>query len=487
MNILSVTPELQAGALLVLRRRQAMPRAVRAEVSRRFGHWLPLARPEYRWDAIHFQYMQERLDQATAGSLRRILFNVAIRHGKTEHNTISYGAYRLERDPRFRWLVGSYNQQQADKLSREIRRLAKARGVLMSDERDAAREWETSLGGGVRAVGTGTGLASVNADGILLDDPIGSRDEAESQAHRDRVWDWITNDVLARCEPHTIVLLTMSRWHKDDPAGRILDRQRERWTLVDLPGRAEPDDPLGRPEGAPLWPAQRNEVWLQEKREELGEYGFASLVQGRPRPREGGMFKWAWWQLLDELPKTGRGVRYWDLAGTTHKHKGHDPDYTAGVLDFRLPDGRSVIADVERFRKSVAERDARIEEIYRLDKSAYPGRVSCWLETETGIAGQDRTAALVRRLQAIGGIAVRTEHATGKKVLRIEPLASKAEAGNLLLGPGSWRDAFRAEAADYTGLEGGPGQHDDQLDAAAGAESKLEHPTPQIGLSSWEM
>lgn len=431
---------------------------------------MELARPEYRWDARHFVEMQARLDQITAGEIRRLYFQIPIRHGKSEHNTISYAAYRLERDPRTRILVCSYNDRRAQKFSREIRRLARTRGVALSSERAAAGEWETESGGGVQAVGAGAGVASVNADLILIDDPIGSRDDAESQAKRDQVWDWLTNDILARCEPQTAVVMTMSRWHQDDPAGRLLDQQGSRWTVLDLPAEAEDNDPLGREEGEPLWPELRSADWLQEKREELGSYGFASLLQGRPRPREGGMFKWDWWQMLEEVPATGSMVRYWDLAGTEATGGGHDPDYTAGALLCRMIDKRTAIIDVARFRKSVAARDAELERVCREDLSRYPGRVVWWIETEAGIAGAERTQNLVRRLQACG-MAVHTEHPTGKKELRAEPLASKAEAGNVWLCPGEWRDAFRAEAADFPN-----GKHDDQIDAAAGADAKLSIP-----------
>src|SRR5690606_10987177 len=103
-------------------------------------------------------------------------------------------------------------------------------------------------------------------------------------------------------------------------------------------------------------------AWLTEKRLELGEYGFASLIQGRPRPREGGYFKWDWWKLLDAVPGEGRMVRYWDLAGTDATGS-KDPDYTAGALLCRMSDDRTAIVDVARFRLSVAARDARILEV----------------------------------------------------------------------------------------------------------------------------
>jgi predicted phage terminase large subunit-like protein len=359
-----------------------------------------------------------------------------------------------------------------------VRRLTRSLGVPISPDRDTAGEWETAAGGGIMAVGAGAGVASVNADLILIDDPIGSRDDAESQAKRDQVWDWLTNDILARCEPQTAVVMTMSRWHQDDPAGRLRDGKAGPWTMLDLPAEAEPDDPLGRAVGEPLWPAHRGREWLDEKRIELGAYGFASLLQGRPRPREGGMFKWAWWQLLQAIPAQGPMVRYWDLAGTEPKGRGHDPDYSAGALACRMADQRTALVDVTRFRKSVHARDVELLAIARDDIAAYGSRLRWWIETEAGIAGEERTADLVRRLQALG-LAVYTEHPTGKKVLRAEPLAAMAEAGNIVLcATGPWVDGFRAEASDFPN-----GTHDDQIDAAAGAVSKLSAPSPSVGFS----
>ena len=463
------------------RRRRAAPRAERPSLP--FNAWLSAARPEYRWDSPHFRMMHAALDEVTAGTLRRLVLSVSARHGKTE-SLIGYVVHRLERDPRLQVLFGTHNHDQAATVSRAIRRLARARGIVMSEDRDAAHQWETAAGGGVRAVGANTGTASLNAQLVIIDDPIGKRDEAESQLQRDKVWDWFTNDILGRCVPETSVILSHPRWHQDDPIGRVRDRQADRWRIIDLPGRAEPGDPLGRAEGAPLWPEQRGEDWLVGYRAEVGEYGFASLVQGRPRPREGGMFKWAWWLLLDAVPAVGRMVRYWDLAGTQPKGGGHDPDFSAGVLMCRMADQRTAVVNVARLRKSIAARDAEVEAVCRADLAAYPGRVRWWIETEAGIAGEERTAALVRRLHA-AGMAVSTEHPTGKKVLRAEPLASASEAGNVLLCPDApaapWRDAFRTEAADFP-----TGAHDDQIDAAAGAFAKLSVPAASVGFSRYE-
>jgi predicted phage terminase large subunit-like protein len=478
-----------ARQLRVKQERELADGVVTSSVTDSFGAWLAEKRPEFRWDYRHFLAMQQVLDDVTRGVTRRAYFSLPIRHGKSEHNTISYAAYRLEKNPKFKWLIGSYNQRQANKFSREIRRLVRACGVPLSSERDAAEEWETEAGGGVRAIGAGGGTASVNADGILIDDPIGSRKQAESVAERDELWDWFTNDMLGRAQAHTFVLFTMSRWHSGDPAGRILEHQPGRWRILDLPGRAlasDPKtgyhDPLGRAVDEPLWPEVYDDAWMAEKEAELLPYGFASLIQGRPRPREGGMFKWNDWKLMDIVPANGPMIRYWDLAGTSKKSKSHDPDYTAGVLMMRHREHERVIVDVARFRKDVSARDAAIIEVAKADVAQYRAKgrqVIWWLETEAGIAGKDRTTSLKQRIQSCG-MPVYDEHPTGDKVIRAEPMASKVGAGNVSLGPGEWRNELRNEAADFPN-----GNHDDQIDALSGADAKLSHRSGQSGIGEF--
>jgi len=447
-----------------------------------FGDWLKQARSQFDWTYRHFRVMQDALDLVTLGELRRVLFQVPIRHGKTEHNSIAYAAYRLEKDPSFRWIVASYSQKQAEKISRAIRKLARERGVKLNEERNSAGEWETMQGGGVRAVGSGAGVAGVNADGIIIDDPIGSRADAESEAGRNHVYDWITNDLLARCEPHTFVLFTMSRWHTDDPAGRLLTMQAGLWHVVDMPGRCEdPEkDILHRKRDEVLWPEFRNEQWHKEARVQLGEYGYASLIQGRPRPREGGMFKWDWWRIIKDVPVEGMMIRYVDMAGTDKKkdQRSHDPDYTAASLLCRMISQETCIVDVRRFRYSVHRRDAELIKLAREDLERYGYRVTWWIEAEVGIAGEDRTRDLVKNLQALG-LTVYTEHPTGNKALRAEPLASACEAQNILIVEAGWNDEFRMEAADFPN-----GTHDDMVDSAAGAYAKLGVPISGVSFTS---
>jgi predicted phage terminase large subunit-like protein len=469
-------------------------------VSSKFGEWCedveeqlfqeklqydPATAVRWNWNYRHFQAMQEILDKVTAGELRRVYFQIPIRHGKSEHNTIRYAAYRIERDPRTKVIVLSYNEDKALEFSRAIRDLVVKRGVKLS-RRTADSDWVTEAGGGVKAYGAGTGVAGVNADIIIIDDPIGKREEAESETVRNSRWLWLTNDVLGRCEPHTAVLFTMSRWHEDDLAGRLRAQFSDLWHILDLPGRAEYKrdrkgniieyDFLGREEGDVLWPELRDEQWHDEQRRLMLEYGYASLIQGRPRPMEGGMFKWKWWKHLPELPSDIiYFVRYWDMAGT--EDQGQDPDYTVGALLGRRMDGTTVICNVVRGQWSVAERDAVILQTARHDAARYYGRCWWWFETQTGIGGKESTNSLQAWVQAYG-LPCSQEPAITKKETRATPLASAAESGNVyvledehLPEDQQWVTTFKSEMNVVFG-----GKHDDQADAASGAFNKLSDP-----------
>ena len=196
--------------------------------------------------------------------------------------------------------------------------------MLLSDERTAVNDWETAAGGGLRAVGVGGGVTGQGADLILIDDPIKSREEANSQAFRERLWTWYTDDLYTRQEPGAAIVLILTRWHMDDLAGRILaSEEAAEWTVLSLPALAEASDPLGRSEGEALCPERFSERDLEQIRTVQGS-SFAALYQQRPSALEGAIFKREWWRYFREAPTLHRIVQSWDTAFKT----GQDNDYS---------------------------------------------------------------------------------------------------------------------------------------------------------------
>jgi hypothetical protein len=211
-----------------------------------------------------------------------------------------FPAWHLGRNPDHRIILASYGASLARKNSRYARNVVQLNryravfpGVELADDSHAVDAWDIKgREGGLDALGVGGGVAGKGGNIIIIDDPVKSRVEAESKVYRDRTWDWFNDDLYTRREPGAATIAVMTRWHQDDLVGRLLKKQPGRWEMLNLPALAEGDDPLGREEGAALWPWRYPIEELDEIRYRLGMYAFASLYQQRPVPREGGLFKW---------------------------------------------------------------------------------------------------------------------------------------------------------------------------------------------------
>lgn len=426
-----------------------------------FIDWLRGTHPRsWTWDWNYQVFIQNRLNRLTTGTgKQKLMFFLPPRMGKSEMLTVRYPVYRLCLDPKLRVIIGAYSQTLADNFSRKARRLARER-IAISDERTAVQEWQTVAGGGMRAVGVGGGITGHGAELILIDDPVKSRKEANSKVYRDMTWDWYRDDLYTRAEPGAAIVLTMTRWHEDDLAGRILrSDDAENWEVVSLPAIAEANDPLGREAGEALNPERYPVEKLHEIKQVLGDRSFNALYQQRPQEQEGEMFKRSKFGFVDAVPEGSRFVRWWDKAATAN-----DGDFTAGVLMAKTPDGHYIVADVTRGQWSTYSRDQIIRTTAESDRTKY-GDVAIWGEQEPGSAGKDVAAEFVRLLD---GYSVHTEPSTGDKQLRAEPFSSQVEGGNVSLLRAAWNEDFIDELATFP-----TGTHDDQVDAAASAYVKL--------------
>jgi predicted phage terminase large subunit-like protein len=294
-------------------------------------------------------------------------------------------------------------------------------------------------------------------DLLVIDDPVGSREEAESPAYRERVWDWYQSDLYPRLEPGASVILIMTRWHESDLAGRILASEAGAgWRVLSLPAVAESGDVLGRQPGEALWPERFDAAALADIRTTLGEYAFAALYQGQPSAREGNLFRVGLLEILPAAPVCARRVRAWDLAATDGAG-----DFTAGVLLGAEADGRYAVLDVVRGQWEPAERDRVIRQTAVLDGQG----VAVWGPQDPGAGGKQAAMFFTR---ALAGWRVKTGTVTGNKVTRADPFAAQVNAGNVRLAPGPWNRDFIEELRTMPN-----GQHDDQVDAVAAAFAEV--------------
>ena len=413
--------------------------------------------------APHHRLLLERLQEVAAGRIERLVVLMPPGSAKSTYCSVVLPSWWLQRHPQHSIIAACHTEALAQHFGRAARAMVAEHGArhglaLARDDRAAGR-WRTVLGGQYFAAGVRGPIVGRRADLVLIDDPIKSHAEAESQTLRDSLWHWYRADLLPRLKPRGRVVLVMTRWHEDDLGGRVLSGA-EPWEVLRLPALAEAGDPLGRAPGAALWPDWEDAEALARKRLAVGERVWQALFQQQPRPSHGTLFRPAAIATLNEPPSASNTVRAWDLAATEAGH-GSDPDWTVGLKLARAEDGRFCVLDIVRLRGG----PLAVERAIMATAAADGPDVAIGLPQDPGQAGKQQVAYLTGRL---AGWRVIASPETGSKVIRAGPVSAQAEAGLLTMVRAPWNSAFLDELRDFP-----HGRKDDQVDALARAFAML--------------
>ena len=425
-----------------------------------FGLWLQQVSPELNWRWRHLTYLQHKLQRVYDGHCKRLLVSMPPQHGKTQQGSIRFPVWYMDRRPGTRAAIATHSQRHANRISREARKIARTRFPL-NRERKAMSEWENMQGGSFVALSVGTMVAGLPIDLLIMDDTIGKRQQAESELHRENVWDWYTNDIIPRLQPGAPIVLIQTRWNEDDLPGRILaSEDGPNWEVINLPAEAEENDPLGRPVGAALCPERFSLEELRAKARILLT-DYTSLYQGRPVPRGGLIIQREWLErnLVDSSPRDAVRVRYWDKAATLGSGA-----YSAGVLMAKTRDGLYWVEDVVRGQWDAGSRNAIMRATAKYDRDQF-GHVKQIFEREGGSGGKESAEISIRDL---AGFDVEEDHVTGDKVERFRPFASQAKGLNVRVVKARWNARYVSELCTFP-----RGKYADQVDATSGAFNKL--------------
>ncbi|WP_063812040.1 phage terminase large subunit [Burkholderia cepacia] len=424
--------------------------------------------------AAHHRLILRRVDATSRTPHGRLMIFTPPGSGKSTYASVVFPSHYLGAAPERRIILASYGDALASRMGRKTRSIVRQERyeriwhASLTADSHAAHAFALSNGSEYLASGILSGVTGNRADGIVLDDPVRGREQADSDVIRDKVFDAYEDDLKTRLAPGGWIVLISTRWHEDDLAGRILPeawngesgliacRDGNTWEVLCLQARCDSDtDPLGRARGEYLWPE-----WFDRKhwaQYESNPRTWASLYQQMPTPPEGDLFKPEKLVPIDIVPDGFIDwVRGWDLASIEG-----DGDWTAGAKLGRLPDGRFVIGDMVRGRWGPDRRDAMLTATADVDSA----RVRIGLPQDPGQAGKTQVLYLTRQLP---GYRVVSSPETGDKVTRAEPFAAQVNAGNVLMLRADWNTALVAELRTFPF-----GTHDDQVDALSRAFSLL--------------
>jgi predicted phage terminase large subunit-like protein len=183
----------------------------------------------------------------------------------------------------------------------------------------------------------------------------------------------------------------------------------------------------------------------------------------------GGYFHRHWFKMLppDFLPSFAFRVRFWDLAATPVSSSNADPDWTAGALVSMQQDGTYTIEDVSRTRDTAQN----VERLVRYTADCDHPETLTIIEQEPGASGKQVIDYYHRHV--LPDKKFMAYKPSGPKATRVSIVSNHAEAGNISLmrdvESHKWNDEFLNEAELFP-----DGNHDDQLDAVAGAFAILQ-------------
>lgn len=368
-----------------------------------------------------------------------------------------FPAWSLAQRPGFNIIGASNTADLAESFSRRVRSRVREHSALLGYGmgREAEALWDTTNGGQYRAAGVGGVITGLRADLAIIDDPVKSREDADSEIRRNRVWEWYQDDLTTRLKPGGSVVLVMTRWHEDDLAGRLLERQPDEWRVLSLPALCEgPNDPLGRKPGQWLWGDDQYgyAADLETKRRTAEARTWSALYQQRPAPADGTYFQASWLRPVSAMPDRDDLHIY---GGSDYAVTADGGDYTVHVVVGMDRDGKLWLLDL--WRKQ-AGADEWIEALLDLVAKWKP---LGWAE-ETGQIRAGIGPFLERRMRERRTYVARRQFPTrGDKSVRAQSVRGRMAMDGLRLPASApWRADFDAELLSFPA-----GKHDDQVDA----------------------
>jgi predicted phage terminase large subunit-like protein len=425
-------------------------------------------------------------DDYRAGKRPILLIGAPPQHGKSL-TVIDFIAWAAGQDPQLRVIYTSFSDRLSIRANLRLQRALDSplyRQIFPGTRISAKGSTRAELRnfdilefiGGEGYFRNSTVLGAITGEALdlgVIDDPLKGRAEANSLNVREKVWLWLVDDVLTRFSDRAGLLLIMTRWHLDDPAGRLIERFGERVTLVRYAALAEQDE-RHRKVGEPLFPELKSLEFLEQRRAIMTRSSWQALYQQSPIIAGGELFPLEKVDFVPAPPAAENvlaAARYFDKAGTAGGGA-----YTAGVLLLRMRDGTFVVADVRRGQWSALDRERVIRQVAVADHELYP-MTKFYVEQEPGSGGKESAESTVRML---AGYSAAADRVSGSKDSRADPFAAQWQAGNVRLVAAPWNKLYLDEAEHFPS-----GKYKDQIDASTGAFNKVASKYRYDGSLSW--
>lgn len=283
--------------------------------------------------AAHHDLLLRALQETMETPHGRLMVFMPPGSAKSTYGSVVAPTWYMGKYPDRRIILASYGSDLAKRHGRRARFVARQAGyraifgASISAETSAADEWALSNGSEYFAGGILSGITGNRAHGLLIDDPVKGREDADSETIQKKTYDAYQDDLLTRLVPGGWIVIIQTRWNMSDLAGKILPeswngesgdiacRDGQTWRVLCLQAQCErADDPLGRRVGEYLWPE-----WFSERHWAIFQRQprtWSALYQQIPVADTGDYFRADWFGRYERAPKHLRVYGASDYAVT---------------------------------------------------------------------------------------------------------------------------------------------------------------------------
>ncbi len=422
--------------------------------------------------ARHHHLIIKALQAVYDGEIKRLMIFCPPGSAKSTYTTVCFPPFVMGARPKTNIISTSYGFDLAKKFGRKCRSIVRSDeyGMIfdagLSGDSAAAHEWALSNSSEYMAGGVLSGITGNRAYGLLIDDPVKGRRDADSPAIQKSTWEAYNDDLLTRLIPSGWQIIIQTRWNEKDLSGMLLPEEYDgrtgwvecsdghEWYVICLPMECERNDcPLGRQPGDLLW-----DDWfipddvLKIKNASHKQRTWTALYQQRPAPDDGDYFKREWFNWYVEQPKQLRIYGASDYAVTDD-----GGDYTVHAVVGVDADDNIYILDIWREQ---TESDVWVETFLDLVNQWKPLK---WGE-EQGQINKSVGPFLVKRMREEKTYCAREQFVSATdKPTRARSFQARCSMGKVYLPKTApWLDRFLTEFRAFPA-----GKNDDIVDACS--------------------
>ena len=411
----------------------------------------------------HHRKLAKIFEDVIAGKKKRVIINIAPRHGKSEFSSYLFPAYFLGKFPEKKIIMGTHTAGLSEDFGRRVRNLIESEEyneifphTQIAEDQKAAGKWSTSAGGQYYAAGVGGALAGRGADLFVIDDPHSEQDvKTNSRLAFDTAWSWFQTGPLQRLMPGGAIIVIMTRWSLLDLTGKLIDYQTknpeaEPWDIVELPAIL--------PSGKSLWPEQWPIEALEKTKASLDPKYWNAQYMQQPTSDNSAIIARKHWRIWerDDPPQCDYIIQSWDTAFETKNNSDFSACTTWGVFYNEEEGDSPQVILLDAFKDRMA-----FPELKQIALKHYKEWEPDAFIVEKKAAG----APLIQELRSMGIPVQEFSPSRGNdKMVRLNAVADLFSSGKIWAPDTRWAREVIEEVASFP-----VGEHDDFVDTTSQA------------------